>query len=160
MNAALSIQDAFKVNQAPYYMEDTMFGERRVYAPEAYSDAYMVRSTKTNQLCRYFVETEKGPVSAISFFGVKSAKDECKTLANMLDAFAKTDKTAFNQFLYDTFIDEVKNDKNLVGFGRKYAYTATKQTNPLAYTVTNFSNFISSLYCVINYPSQNGVTFA
>lgn len=155
--ATLRIQDAFKVNQAPYFTEDTAYGERKVYAAEAYTESYMVRSDKTNQLCRYYVETEKGNVSAMSLFKIKPTADEQRNLSKMIYALEKLDKQSYRQFLYDCFSNELATKEDLSNFSKKYLLSTSKQFNVLAYTVANNNDFYNTLYCVILWPSDSGI---
>jgi hypothetical protein len=86
--------DAFKLNKAPKETKEGMFSDYSVYLPEAYTEDYMIRSDKTNRLCRYLVELEDGSRESVyGYFGVrKSTKWPHKSFQKLLSAMSKDDR--------------------------------------------------------------------
>lgn len=59
------IADSFKENDAPYLIEEGPFGDRKVYAEDAYSENYMVRSQNSGQLARYYAVMSDGTTQGL-----------------------------------------------------------------------------------------------
>jgi hypothetical protein len=59
------IADSFKENDAPYLIEEGPFGDRKVYAEDAYSDNYMIRSQNSGQLARYYAVMSDGTTQGL-----------------------------------------------------------------------------------------------
>lgn len=59
------IADSFKENDAPYLIEEGPFGDRKVYAEDAYSENYMIRSQNSGQLARYYAVMSDGTTQGL-----------------------------------------------------------------------------------------------
>lgn len=105
--------DAFKVHNAPSETKEGMFRDYKVYLPEAYTDAYMIRSDKTGRLCRYLIEDENGfKQSVYGYYGVrKSTKYPHNAFYKVLAKMSKNERYQ----LYRTLCTE-RFEKDLDGW--------------------------------------------
>lgn len=99
--AAITFVDAFKVNNAPYEIMQSEYGESKVYSSEAYTEDYMFRSVKSNRLCRYGVRTAAGIVAAYSYYGIRGGKTLKDIFFKMVPKMSKAELYAFIRSVYE-----------------------------------------------------------
>ncbi len=72
------IFDSFKHNDAPYFIEEGMFTDRKVWSPDAYTEDYMTRSNESNRLLRWVVQLEDGQVMSMDGYMRQYFPDQWK----------------------------------------------------------------------------------
>lgn len=97
MKRVVKFVDAFRVNNAPYDMQETHTGRLvKVYLPEAYTSEYMIKSDDTGKLCRWLVELEDGcQISRYQHFGCRPSKQPWRDICKMLEKMTRGERRLF-----------------------------------------------------------------
>lgn len=129
--------DAFIKNKAPFIVEEVGFYSREVkrYLPEAYTDAYMIRSDKTGHLCRYVVQTDDGVQSLYGYYGIKqSTKDPTSSVFKILERMTTEERC---EYIKTVFTERFKTEDEAMDFMSQYSYSHYRKSEPERYALNN-----------------------